>query len=153
MKLIVATPLATLVETQGVVHVRAEDATGAFGLLEHHADFLTALSVSVLSWREATGTEHHIAVRGGMLEARGGRLVVVATPEAVAGDDLQVLESEVLRCFRERLDAERAARVDAERLHIAAIRQIIALLRPERAAALRGSVPVGPRSGFTERTP
>ena len=140
MKLIVATPLATLIEAQAVVHVRAEDQTGAFGILEHHADFLTALSVSVLTWREASGTEHHIAVRGGMLEARGGHSVVVATPEAVAGDDLRVLESEVLRRFRERLDAERAARVDAHRLHIAAIRQILALLRPERAGAMRGGM-------------
>lgn len=138
MKLIVATPLATLIETHGVVHVRAEDETGAFGVLEHHADFITALSVSVLSWREATGTEHHIAVRGGMLETRGGDEVVVTTPEAVPGDDLKVLESEVIRRFRARLDAERAARVDAERLHIAAIRQMIALLRPERAPGMHG---------------
>ncbi|HUN76365.1 MAG TPA: F0F1 ATP synthase subunit epsilon [Steroidobacteraceae bacterium] len=133
MKLIVTTPLATLVEAEGVVHVRAEDATGAFGVLENHADFVTALSVSVLSWREPTGPEHHIAVRGGVLEVRGGHSILVATPEAVAGDDLHVLESAVLTRFRERLDAERAARVDAERLHIAAIRQIIALLRPNRA--------------------
>jgi F-type H+-transporting ATPase subunit epsilon len=140
MRLIVATPLATLIETDDVVHVRAEDETGAFGVLEHHADFVTALSVCVLSWRGAPGTEHHIAVRGGMLETRGGHRVAVATPEAVPGDDLEVLESEVLRRFRERLDAERAARVDAQRLHIAAIRQIIALLRPERAAPIGGGI-------------
>jgi len=141
MKLIVATPLATLIDVDGVLHVRAEDRTGAFGVLERHADFLTVLGVSVLSWREATGAEHHVAVRGGMLEVRGGRAVLVATPEAVAGDDLAVLESDVLARFRQRLDAERAARVDAERLRIGAIRQIITLLRPERAATMGGHVP------------
>jgi F-type H+-transporting ATPase subunit epsilon len=148
MKLIVATPLATLIEAESVVHVRAEDETGAFGLLENHADFVTVLSVSVVSWRQASGDEHYVAVRGGLLEVRRGHSVVVATPEAVAGDDLRVLESEVLARFRERLDAERAARVDAERLHIAAIRQIVALLRPDRAltasARIRPNPTVGP---------
>ncbi len=147
MKFIVATPLATLLQIEGVIHVRAEDETGAFGVLENHADFVTVLSVSVVSWREASGAEHHIAVRGGVLEVRTGHSVVVATPEAVAGDDLHVLESEVLARFRERLDAERAARVDAERLHIAAIRQIIALLRPERATTGAGRAPSNPTVG------
>jgi F-type H+-transporting ATPase subunit epsilon len=147
MKLIVATPLATLIETERVVHVRAEDATGAFGVLENHADFVTVLSVSVLSWREASGAEHHVAVRGGVLEVRGGHSVVVATPEAVAGDDLHVLESEVLARYREQLDAERAARVDAERLRIAAIRRIIALLRPDGVMIARARIPPNPGVG------
>ena len=147
MKLTVATPLATLIETESVVHVRAEDQSGAFGLLENHADFVTVLSVSVVSWREASGAEHYVAVRGGLLEVRGGHAVVIATPEAVAGDDLHVLESEVLARFRARLDAERAARVDAQRLHIAAIRQIIALLRPERALSASGRIRPNPAVG------
>ena len=59
MKLTVTTPLAIVVEADDVVHLRAEDETGAFGILPGHADFLTALAVSVVSWRDASGTEDH----------------------------------------------------------------------------------------------
>ena len=135
MKLTVTTPLALVVDTADVVHVRAEDESGAFGILRGHADFVTALSVSVLSWREERGAEHHVAVRGGMLEIRGGGVIAVSTREAEAGDDLERLESEVLARFRRQLAEERAARRDAQRLYLAAIRQICHFLRPGRSQA------------------
>lgn len=136
MRLLVTTPLATVVEAHDVVSVRAEDETGAFGLLGGHAPFVTVLAVSVVSWRARLGAEHYVAVRGGMLEMRGGDLVAIATPEAVAADDLHVLESEVLARFRKQQEAEQAARVDAQRLRLAAIRQIVRLLKSERRSAL-----------------
>lgn len=139
MRLIVTTPLATVVEIDGATHVRAEDPSGAFGILPGHADFLTALAVSVLTWREPQGREHHVAVRGGVLSVRGGSIVLVATPEAVAGDDLHQLESEVLTRFRQQLEAERAAHTEAQRLHLSAIRQIMRLLRPESSHAARSA--------------
>lgn len=131
MRLTVTTPLASLVRADDVAHVRAEDPTGAFGILPGHAPFLTALAISVLTWREAGNREHHIAVRGGVLFAGGDDGIMVATPEAVAGDDLQWLESEVLTRFRQQLEEERAAHTESQRLHLAAIRQIMRLLRPE----------------------
>jgi F-type H+-transporting ATPase subunit epsilon len=139
MKLTVATPLAIVVEADNVAHLRAEDETGAFGILPGHADFLTALTISVASWRDDRGTEHHIAVRGGMLEVRGGTTIAIATPEAITGDDLHQLEAEVLAGFRRRFDEEQAARTDAQRLYLAAIRQIVRFLRAERAPALPGA--------------
>lgn len=131
MKLLVTTPLAVIVETDDAVHVRAEDDTGAFGILRGHADFLTALAISVVTWRDGKGGEHHIAVRAGMLSMSGGDAISVATREAVASDDLNQLESEVLTRFRHELGTERAARMDAERLYLAAMRQIYRHLRPE----------------------
>ena len=133
MRLTVTTPLAIVVEADDVVHLRAEDETGAFGILPGHADFLTALTVSVASWRDDRGAEHQLAVRGGMLEVRGGDTIAIATPEAVPDDDLHRLESEVLARFRRRLAEEQAARTDAQRLYLAAIRQICPL-SPRRAA-------------------
>ena len=50
MRLTITTPLAIVVEADDVAHLRAEDETGAFGILPGHADFLTALAVSVASW-------------------------------------------------------------------------------------------------------
>jgi F-type H+-transporting ATPase subunit epsilon len=138
MRLTVATPLGIVFETDDVSHLRAEDETGAFGLLPGHADFLTALEVSVITWRDKHGAEHHVAVHGGMLEVRGGDAIVVATPEAVYGDDLVYLETDVLVAFRRRLEEERTARTDSQRLHLAALRQICHFLKPESASAVPG---------------
>ena len=135
MRLTVATPLAIVIDTDDVVHLRAEDATGAFGILRGHADFLTALEISVVSCRDTKGQEHHVAVRGGMLEVKRGEEIAVATREAVPGDDLAQLENEVLARFRRDLADEKAARTDAERLYLAAIHQIYRLIRPGKAVA------------------
>lgn len=139
MRLTVTTPLAIVVDADDVTHLRAEDETGAFGILTGHADFLTALAVSVVSWRNGQGAEHHVAVHGGMLEVRGGHTIAVATREAVPGDDLHRLESEVLVRFRRQLAEEQAARKDAQRLYLAAIRQICHFLRPGRSPAMLGA--------------
>jgi len=135
MKLDITTPFTRVLRTGDAVHVRAEDSSGAFGILPGHADFLTVLAVSVLTWRDARGREHYVAVRGGMLSVRDGSSVSVATPEAVAGDDLRSLEADVVKRFQRQLDEERAAHSAAQRLHLAAVRQIMRLLRPEPAHA------------------
>jgi F-type H+-transporting ATPase subunit epsilon len=40
-----------VIDDPDVVAVRAEDESGSFGILSGHADFLTALTVSVVAWR------------------------------------------------------------------------------------------------------
>ena len=140
MRLTIATPLSIVVEAGDVIHLRAEDETGSFGILAGHADFLTVLSVSVVTWRGQRGAEHHAAVRGGMLEVRGGDEIAIATPEAVLDDDLHRLGIDVLAGFRRASAEEQAARTDTQRLYVAAIRQIYRLLRPGPGAA----VPSGP---------
>jgi F-type H+-transporting ATPase subunit epsilon len=150
MRLSVTTPLAVITDVEEVRHLRAEDETGAFGILPGHADFLTALSLSVVSWRDAGGAEHHLAVRGGMLEVRGGTVIRIATREAVAGDDLHRIETEVLASFQRRSDEELTARTDAQRLYLAAIRQICHYLRPERARALPGDRTAISTDGFEQ---
>lgn len=139
MRLTVTTPMAVVLDIEGIVHLRAEDETGAFGILPGHADFLTVLTLSVATWRDSTGAEHHIALRGGMLEVRGGETIAIATREALRDDDLRRLETEVLAAYRRAADEEMAARSDAERLYLAAIRQIYRLLRPEGGAGMPGA--------------
>jgi len=131
MNLTVTTPLATITKADNVIHVRAEDDTGAFGILRGHADFLTALTISVVSWRDEGGAEHHIAVRGGMLAVSGGDTITIATRESVADDDMHRLETEVLASFKRRSEEESTARTDAQRLYLAAIRQVYRFLRPD----------------------
>lgn len=138
MKLTVATPLEIVLDAADVASVRAEDATGAFGILPGHADFLTVLSVSVLTWRDLAGQEHHIAVRGGMLQVLRGGDITVDTREAVANHDLRHLRTEVLAVFRREAEEDRAARVSAERLYLNAIQRIAGLARPARRPPMEG---------------
>ena len=130
MRLLIATPLSTVVDEADVAHVRAEDASGSFGIRPGHADFLTALEVSVISWRDAAQQLHHAAVRGGALSVTGGSLVRVATPEAVVGAELRQLETAVLSRFRQQAIAEHSSNIEARRMNIAAVRTLVRLLRP-----------------------
>jgi F-type H+-transporting ATPase subunit epsilon len=124
MRLLVTTPVSVVVDASDVRHVRAEDETGAFGILSGHADFITVLAVSVITWRNHVDEEHHVAVRGGVLTIRDGNLVEVATREAVGEDTLRRLGRAVLVRFRDEMHAEEQSRISATRLHLAAIRQL-----------------------------
>ena len=132
MKLVIATPLAIVLEAEEVRSVRARDETGSFGILPGHADFLTVLPVSVLAWRDAAGDEHYVALRGGVFEVQGGQNVSVASPEAICGDDLPRLENDVLEAYQRRQDEERAAHSDTERMGLSAVKHIFEHLRPRQ---------------------
>lgn len=133
MRLLVTTPTSIIVDQQNVVSVRAEDATGSFGILEGHTDFLTALSVCVVSWRVREDVQRFCAVRHGMLSVRAGKEVAIATREALVGDDLDHLERVALAQFRQDVEEERASRTENLELQMAAIRQVIRFLRPQRS--------------------
>ena len=132
MRLRIVTPLSVVIDEDGVLAVRAEDATGSFGILPRHADFLTSLAISVVSWESGNRTRHYCAVRRGVLSVGGGHDVTIATREAVAGDNLVTLHETVLARFRADIEAERTEHVESTRLHLNAIRQIMSHLRPDR---------------------
>jgi F-type H+-transporting ATPase subunit epsilon len=128
MRLQITTPLAVVVDEDGILSLRAEDATGSFGILPHHADFLTSLAISIVSWQSGDATRHYCAVRRGVLSVDAGRNVAIATREAIIGDDLATLDQTVLGHFRADIEAERAERVESTRLQLNAIRQIVSHL-------------------------
>lgn len=138
MKLLITEPSAVVAEHADVVSLRAEDESGGFGILDGHADLLTVLTPSVLMWRHADGRSGYCAVRRGVLSVRHGSDVAVATRQAQFGTDLEALEGTVIARFAEETEAERNARVAATRLHMAAIRRIIAALRPYPATEVPG---------------
>jgi len=127
MRLRITDPSEILVDRE-VRSVRAEDASGSFGLLDGHADFLTVLEVSVVSWRDADGGAGYCAVRNGVLTVTDGREVAIATREGHVGDDLDTLEETVLARYRERQEGERAGRVGSAKLRMRAIRHMIEAL-------------------------
>ena len=126
MNLKIVTPLSVVVD-EAVDSLRAEDASGSFGILPGHAPFLTALAISVISWTRA-GSCRYCAVRGGMLTVTGGAGVAVATREAVAGNDLARLDAEVLARYRADADAERTDRVETVQLQMNVIRRMVSRL-------------------------
>ena len=151
MRLLVTTPTRIVEDVENVRHMRAEDATGAFGILPGHADFITSLTVSVVTWRNGSGTEHHIAVRGGVLVSRGGDLVEIATKEAAREDSLGKLSQTILDHFRAAAAAEEQARSSSQRLQVATIRQIQRVLEAARnPMGWPGVIPRFDRAGGSE---
>lgn len=124
MRLKVTTPLANVVDCVDVVQLTAEDETGSFGILEGHADFLTTLTVSVVSWVTSGGKHHHLAVRGGVLTIHAGRQIEIVTREAVGEETLEKLGGAVLDRMRKDEENEQAARLLSARMEVAAMRQI-----------------------------
>jgi F-type H+-transporting ATPase subunit epsilon len=138
MRLLITTPTSIVIDEHDVVAVRAEDESGGFGILNGHADFLTALTISVVTWRYADDRQRFCAVRRGVLSVTNGNEVAIATREAIPGDDLDRLEQVVLTQIRDALDAERTARTESMQLQMKAIRQIVRYLRPERPRIFGG---------------
>lgn len=130
LRLVLATPARLVVQEPEVVALRAEDASGSFGIRPGHADLVTALEPSVLFWRGPGGQKGLAAVSRGVLLVRDGREVLVACREAVKSGSLDALEREVARYHEAELEAERRATVARARLETRAIRQILRLLRP-----------------------
>jgi F-type H+-transporting ATPase subunit epsilon len=133
MRLLITTPTSVVVDQRDVVAIRAEDESGSFGILQGHADFLTALTVSVVSWRGAAPAQQFCAVRRGLLSVSAGNEVAIATRAAIVSDDLAQLERVILAQFREDFEAEQTARTDSLQLQMQAIRQIVRYLRPKRS--------------------
>jgi len=136
IRLVITEPVRVVADLNDIASVRAEDASGSFGILPGHTDLITVLTPSVVAWRHADGRHGWCAMRRGVLAVHSGREVAIATRQAQLGDDLAVLERAVLDRFRAELDAERQARVAATRLHTTAIRQIIRALRQDQRAAV-----------------
>ena len=125
-----------IVDATGVTSLRAEDATGGFGLWPGHADFLTVLGVGVVSWKGRDGRWHHCAVRRGVMTLRRGAELAIATREAIPGDDLDQLENEVLAQLIERQQAEDTSRRQVKQLEVRTLRELV---RPTS----RGGFPQG----------
>ncbi len=149
MKLTVTTPLAIVVEADDVAHLRAEDETGAFGILPGHADFLTALAISVVSWRDAAwrraprrGARRHAGSARRRRRSRSPRREAVRRRRSASPRErgARPLPPAAPR-------SERAARTDAQRLYLAAIRQIFRFLRPNGPRRCPALALATPRTG------
>lgn len=125
LDLVVTTPDRVLVEAHDVVAVRAEDESGAFGVLPGHTDLLTVLTPSVVRWRDTAGADHFCAVFGGVLTVDDGARVAIACRQGDRDDDLAALEARIRERRNAETDADRRARVAETRLHALAVRRLL----------------------------
>ncbi|MGV8955113.1 MAG: F0F1 ATP synthase subunit epsilon [Cypionkella sp.] len=132
MRLRIVTPLAVIAE-EDFTSLRAEDASGGFGIMQGHAAFLTALTISIISWRQGAA-ETFCALRGGTLVVTDGNTVTITTREAVLGEDLATLDAEVLARFRTEVETERAEHVETMQLQLNAIRRMVSRLQRNSAS-------------------
>ena len=139
LRLTIATPSALLLDVDNVASVRAEDESGAFGVLPGHADLLTVLPPSVLRWTREGELTRFCALSGGVLTISGGKLIAVACRRGTIGDDLETLQAEVAAQRAAELDADRRARVEQTKLHARALRQLMRYLRGDGRALGKGA--------------
>ena len=132
MRLRIVTPISVAIDEDGVLALRADDATGSFGILPGHTDFLTSLAISVVNWESSNGMRHYCAVRRGVLSVASGQDIAIATREAIPGDNAVTLDETVLARFRTDIETERTEHVESTRLQLNAIRQIMSHLRPDQ---------------------
>ncbi|MFB6374210.1 MAG: F0F1 ATP synthase subunit epsilon [Bradymonadaceae bacterium] len=137
MRLVLSTPFDILVDTQGVARVQAEDATGSFGILDHHDRLVTVLSTSIVTW-SVDGTEHFAAVDRGVLINDKQRGVRIASRRAEVSDDLERLETQILESFREAVDREERARQRARRVELDLLKRLRRYAGHGRYGALPG---------------
>ncbi|MFD2855265.1 hypothetical protein ACFSZS_11465 [Seohaeicola zhoushanensis] len=53
-----------MLDETGILSLRGEDASGGFGILPGHADYVTVIDAGVLRWRGESGPWRYCVVRG-----------------------------------------------------------------------------------------
>jgi len=135
MKLRIATPTEIVVDADDVLSLRAEDLTGGFGVQTGHADCVTVLPVSLVSWSDTAGRRWGCAVHGGVLSVAAGKSIDIAAREAIASADIDKLERDVLAGMRAAQDQEKRARVDSLQLQLRAIRHMVRMMQESQVAS------------------
>lgn len=130
LHLMLTTAQQVLLDAEDVVAVRAEDASGSFGILPGHADLITVLVPSVLRWQRAGGDRGCCALGGGVLRMSGGSQLHVACRDAVRSQSIGEMEAAVRLARAEQLNEERRARVEQLQLHTRTLRTLVRCLHP-----------------------
>ncbi len=141
LRLTIVTPAAILIDADDVRSLRAEDESGAFGVLPGHADLLTVLPPSVVRWTLTGRPTRYCALSGGVLTVTGGDRVAIACRRATISDDLETLDADVAAERAAEIDADRRAKVEQTQLHARAVRQLMRYLHGDGRAQGDGNPP------------
>jgi F-type H+-transporting ATPase subunit epsilon len=123
MQLRVLLPTRVLVDRE-VRRLVAEAENGSFGILERHADIVSSLVPGILVLEPVDAPERYLGIDTGVL-VKCGEEVLVATRNAVEGDDLDDLRRAVRARFVDLDDRERQARTALARLEAGVVRRFV----------------------------
>ena len=119
-----------LVVEDRVASLQAADASGRFGILTGHEDFLTILVPCMVRYRPESGAERFAAVDGGVLLLERGR-IAIATRDAVVADRIEQVADAAAAMLEARREKERAARSGFAELESTLLSELRkAVLRP-----------------------
>jgi F-type H+-transporting ATPase subunit epsilon len=125
-RLTIVTPLK--MEERDVTHIRLRDATGYFGIMQGHIDFLTILEPSLCYYSDAGGKETFLAVDGGILTVQGG-VITITSREVYEGDDAERLKEIIEAAAAKRKESERATVMMFESIEQSFIEKAAAVTR------------------------
>ena len=101
----IVTPRGVL--SREVRSLRLKDRTGFFGIMQGHCDFLTVLVSALGYYQDGDGSEHFLAVDGGIFHIRGGR-ATLTSGEVFECDDAKGLAEMIDSALARRDASERA---------------------------------------------
>lgn len=129
LHLTIVTPTELLVDRLPVEIVRAEDATGSFGVMAGHANLLTVAQKGIIRWRTLDDRRGYCAVNRALIAVTGGSDFRVSAREGLIGDNLEALAPAIAAMREDSIERAKLERVAATRLHAQAVRGLIAQLQ------------------------
>lgn len=130
MRLRVFAPTSVEIDEE-VTKVAVQAVGGAFTMLPRHVDTVAVLEVGVLVVETEANGEVFVAVDGGTV-VKVGTDVLVSTPAAVRGPDLERLRGTIQERFLARAAHEEAARLALGRLELDVVQRMVQLGEDER---------------------
>lgn len=92
-----------------ITYLRLKDASGYFGIMKNHADFLTIIEPSLGFYRSINEKEFFIALDGGILAIKNGR-VTINTREIFESEDPEKLSRIIDETIVKRHESEASFR-------------------------------------------
>ncbi len=92
-----------------VTYLRLKDESGYFGIMKNHADFLTIIEPSLGFYRSINEKEFFIALDGGILAIKSGR-VTINTREIFESEDPEKLSRTIDETIVKRHESEASFR-------------------------------------------
>lgn len=120
------TPLK-ITETD-ISYIRLKDKTGFFGILKGHANLLSVLEPSLCYFTDASGNEVFLAVDGGVLSVRDGK-VCLTSREVYESSDSKKMGDIIEKTILKRDTSEMVLRGTIEGIEKAFMEKSIALIK------------------------
>lgn len=108
----------------------APGAEGELGFMKNHAPLVASLKIGVLRYKDATGTQHKIALSGGFVEVVDNAARVLAET-AEKGADIDILRAKASKERAEKRLSQQDENINYARAHMSLQRAVTRLKAAE----------------------